>query len=85
MFQIVLDERKKREIDPTLALLRECMKDADQPCNRDEYTKERLAELLNFFETMSSWYGQMRRLPTGAMIKFVKMGGKLKKILGLTG
>src|SRR5207237_10111368 len=25
MFQTVLDERKKREIDPTLALLRECV------------------------------------------------------------
>src|SRR5678815_1254824 len=24
MFRVVLDERKKREIDPTLALLREC-------------------------------------------------------------
>lgn len=85
MFQIVLDERKKREIDPTLALLRECMDDADQPDNRDEHTKERLADLLNFFETMSTWYGQMRRLPTGAVIKFAKMGGKLRKFLGLAG
>ncbi len=85
MFQIVLDERKKREIDPTLALLRECMDDADQPANRDEHTRARLAELLNFFETMSSWYSQMRRLPTGAVIKFAKMGGRLKKFLGLTG
>src|SRR4030088_550954 len=28
MFRVVLDERKKREIDPTVALLEECMSDA---------------------------------------------------------
>src|SRR6478736_3112940 len=28
MFQIVLDERKRREIDPTLAILRECLAEA---------------------------------------------------------
>ena len=28
MFRIVLDERKKREMDPTLALLRECVEEA---------------------------------------------------------
>src|SRR6201993_1563522 len=30
MFRAVLDERKRREIDPTLAMLRECIAEAEQ-------------------------------------------------------
>lgn len=81
MFQIVLDERKRREIDPTVALLRQCL--ADEPRGRDDREAQgRLRELLGFFETMSRWYEQVRRLPTGAVMRFVRMGDKLGRWLG---
>ncbi|MBC8095914.1 MAG: MarR family transcriptional regulator, partial [Akkermansiaceae bacterium] len=38
MFRIVLDERKRREIDPTLQLLRECIAEAEKDKETDEYT-----------------------------------------------
>ncbi len=41
--------------------------------------------MLDFFETMSSWYQQIRRLPQGAVIKFVKMGAKVQKFLERSG
>jgi DNA-binding transcriptional regulator GbsR (MarR family) len=82
MFRVVLDERKKREIDPTLILLRECVAEAEKS-KADAHTKERLGELLNFFEVMSAWYNQIRQLPTKAVMKFVKMGDKVIKLLGL--
>ena len=83
MFRIVLDERKKREIDPTLALLRDCVREAEAGKGEDRATRERLAGLLEFFETMSAWYGQIHRLPTKAVRKFVKMGDKVLKSMGL--
>lgn len=83
LFQIILDERKKREIDPTLALLRECVDEAGRSGKEDAVTRERLAELLSFFETMTTWYSQIRSLPQGAVIKFVKMGSKVRKLLGV--
>ena len=83
MFQVILDERKQRECEPTRALLRECLADAEKAGKAEQYAKERLAEMLDFFETMMNWYEDMRKLPSGAMIKFVKMGGKIRKVLGL--
>ena len=88
LFQIILDERKKREIDPTLALLRELVAETDPKraggaAKEDPLTRERLSELLNFFETMTTWYAQIRSLPQGAVIRFVKMGGKVRKLLGV--
>ncbi len=88
MFQIVLTERKRREIDPTLALLEECVAEARGDGRNgpaDPLTHERLSELLDFFRTVSNWYEQVRMLPRGAVVRFVKMGGKVRKLLGLAG
>jgi len=82
MFQIILDERKKRECDPTLAVLKQLAAEAKKGGPKDAYTYERLSEMRSFFETMSDWYTQIRRLPTGAVVKFVKMGDRVRKLLG---
>src|SRR5579859_6815181 len=44
MFRIVLDERKRREIDPTMAILEECIADAAKEKGTDKHTEERLRE-----------------------------------------
>ena len=84
MFQTVLDERKRREIDPTVRVLRECIDEAEKGPDGIE-TRRRLEGMLSFFETMSAWYGEIRRLPPGAVVRFVKMGRKVQKLLGLAG
>lgn len=83
MFRLVLDERKRREIDPTLAMLRECI--AESELEKDPTTKERLRELHDFFDTTTGWYTQIRQWPTNALVKFAKLGDKGLKLLGLTG
>ena len=83
MFRIVLDERKKRELDPTVRMLHECIADAEKEKTTDAYTEERLRELQKFFETTTAWYEQVRRWPTAAILKFVKRGDKVLKALGL--
>jgi len=83
MFRVVLDERKKRELDPTMRLLHECIVEADKDKATDEYTEERLRELYKFFETTTGWYAQVRRWPTAAVVKFVKRGDKMLKALRL--
>ena len=82
MFRIIVDERKKREADPTLAMLREAVAETKKPGAADGYTRERLADMLQFFELMTSWCEQTRRLPTAAVIRMVKMGNKLARVLG---
>ncbi len=82
-FRIVLDERKKREIDPTMAVLRECIAKAEEDSTTGKYTEQRLRDLAGFFETTTNWYEQVRRWPTSALTKFVKLGDKVQKLLGL--
>jgi DNA-binding transcriptional regulator GbsR (MarR family) len=82
MFRIIVDERKKREADPVLAMLRETAAEARKPGAADAYTRDRLADMLQFFELMTGWVEQTRKLPTPALIRLVKMGDKIGKIFG---
>jgi DNA-binding transcriptional regulator GbsR (MarR family) len=85
MFRVVLEERKRREIDPTLLILRECVAEADKAKPGEKVTRERLGELLAFFEKTTGWYEQMRGIPTSTALKAMGMGTKLLKLLGLGG
>lgn len=83
MFRVVLDERKKREIDPTERVLRECIAEAEKDKETDGYTRQRLRELAEFFETTTACYGQIRQWPTSALTAFVKAGDRIRKLLGI--
>jgi DNA-binding transcriptional regulator GbsR (MarR family) len=80
MFRRVLYERKKREIDPTILVLRECVQAAAK--SKETESHERLTGMLEFFETMSTWYDDIEQLSTPAVIKFVKVGSKVRKLFG---
>lgn len=82
MFRVVAEERKRREFDPTLAMLRECVEESGKN-KEDAFTHERLSEMLGFFETTGAWFEQVRKLPNAAIVKFLKLGDKISKMLGL--
>jgi DNA-binding transcriptional regulator GbsR (MarR family) len=82
MFRIIVDERQKREADPTLAMLREAVADTKKSGAADAYTRERLGDLLQFFELSTAWVDQTRKLPTAAVVRMLKAGDKLAKLLG---
>ena len=83
MFRIIARERKKREIEPTLRVLRDCIAEASKPKAAAPYTRERLADLVNFFEITTNAYDQMEKLPTPAVLKLAKLGDKAFKLLGI--
>jgi DNA-binding transcriptional regulator GbsR (MarR family) len=77
MFSIIVDERKKREIDPTLAVLRECVAETE-----DKETRKRIKELLSFFEEMTSLYEEFRKMPGGALRQALKIRGQWNRLFG---
>lgn len=80
MFRLVLDERKRREVDPTLSLLQECLADAE--LGADKQTEARLRELHRFFATTTAWYSQLSKWPTSALHKLISMGEKVMNFVG---
>ena len=85
MFRVVLDERKRRELDPTLAMLRTSIEEAAKDEAASEYTEQRLRDMHEFFQTTTGWYGNLRHWPTEAITKLAKLGNKALKVLGIGG
>ena len=88
MFRVILDERKKRETDPTLHLLRDLAARAEKKGGggadgADPYVRDRLKDMLGFFELMTQWYEQTRSMPTPAVQKLCKLGDKVARLLGV--
>lgn len=81
MFRVVLDERKRREIDPTLGMLREALAEMKSKGDKDAVTVERLDSLREFFEVTTNWYNMIRGWPTATLIRFMKLGDKVLKLL----
>jgi len=81
MFRIVLHERKRREIDPTIETLRRTV--AEVGGRGDAETQRRLGALLEFFETADAAYGQLARASPATLKRLLAHGGKLQKLLGL--
>jgi DNA-binding transcriptional regulator GbsR (MarR family) len=82
IFRIVSAERKRREIDPTLRVLAECVHDLKSNADGDAYTRERLESMLEFLTAMTGLFEEIMRMPTGALKGVVKLRGKVITLLG---
>lgn len=81
MFEVLLDERKRREMDPTLKALRETSAQVTDGTPLGPDSKKRLQEMLEFFELMDGWFNEVRRLPLDSRIKLATMGARIGKWL----
>jgi DNA-binding transcriptional regulator GbsR (MarR family) len=82
MFHIIVEERKRREFDPTIAVVRECLAEAGKTEGTDEiYARERMAEMLEFVSTMSSLFEEFRELSPSTMKRLAKLRGGVRNLL----
>jgi DNA-binding transcriptional regulator GbsR (MarR family) len=81
IFRIVAEERKKREIDPTLRVLGDCVQEA-KSASGGAHTKQRLEAMLEFLTAMTGLFEEILRMPPAALKSVVKLRGKVVTILG---
>jgi DNA-binding transcriptional regulator GbsR (MarR family) len=82
IFRIVSEERKRREIDPTLRVIGECVAESKANPQGDAYTRERLESMLEFLTAMTGLFEEILRMPAGALKGVVKLRGKVVTLLG---
>ena len=75
--------RKHREIDPTIEMMRQCAKDADEDTKVTPLAKERITEMLEFLVTMDKWYMDMATVPKNKMFAMMKMGKTIMNFVQL--
>ncbi|MCJ2040887.1 GbsR/MarR family transcriptional regulator [Methylobacterium sp. E-025] len=85
IWQIVrtlVEERKKREIDPTLTMLRETLMQVPQS-DAEVHAQARLREMHDLLELLTGWYADMQRLETERLVDLLTLGSKVQKMLEL--
>ncbi|MEO5959792.1 MAG: MarR family transcriptional regulator [Opitutaceae bacterium] len=82
MFLVILRERKKRELEPTLATLRECAAEAKASKTDSDYTVGRLNELAAFIELAGSWADRTQGLSPAATKRLFELGDKVFRMVG---
>ncbi|MFN3854629.1 MAG: GbsR/MarR family transcriptional regulator [Phreatobacter sp.] len=76
----LVEERKKREIDPTLTVLRELLMQA--PASDEErHAQARMREMHELIELLTAWYAEMQRLETDRLVQLLTLGSKVVKVL----
>jgi len=82
IFLIITEERKKREIDPTLTMLRNVAIESDADPHLAKEVKQRIHATLDFLEMGTAWYEQVSRLPRPVLIQLLKAGKRIESVLG---
>ncbi len=81
LFRVIIEQRKQRELNPTLSMLRTTAEEVLQEDETDPVTKERIQNMLRFVETTSDWYEQIRDIPTPTLTKLMKLGQGITKFV----
>jgi DNA-binding transcriptional regulator GbsR (MarR family) len=81
-FRVIMAERKRREMDPTIALLEHCVREAKNGDPAEDYTREQLEKMLEFTKMVTSWYGYVDDLSTAALLRLFRGGTLLAKVFG---
>lgn len=80
IFRVVMEERKKRELDPTLAVLHSCVDEAGG--ETPKVVRERMTDTLAFMQLITGIFDEVKQLPDANALAWLKTGLKAKKLLG---
>ena len=81
LMRTIVRERQKREISPTIDVLRQLLSDAAMRQEPVE-VKHRMEATLELLETLTAWGEEMLKLDTETLSQVLKLGARIKKLLG---
>jgi DNA-binding transcriptional regulator GbsR (MarR family) len=84
LLRTIVRERQRREIAPTIEVLQSLL--ADPAIGKESaQAKLRMRETLDLLETLTAWSDEMLKLDTSTLTKVLKLGARIKKLLGREG
>ena len=84
VFRTLAEERRRREIEPTLSMLRNALLEAPAT-EQDRVALERMRGMHDLIELTTTWFDDVQRLDQQTLAKLMKLGAKVQKVLEFTG
>jgi DNA-binding transcriptional regulator GbsR (MarR family) len=77
MLVTIMEQRKRREIEPTLQVLRECVQELENDRDTPKEARARIESMLGFLTNVTTWFDQMLALPKATVLTLMKLGAKV--------
>jgi DNA-binding transcriptional regulator GbsR (MarR family) len=77
MLVTIMEQRKRRELEPTLNFLRECERELESDNETPKEAKVRIENMLEFLTNVTTWFDQMLTLPKASVMTLMKLGAKI--------
>lgn len=84
IFRTLAEERRRREIEPTLTMLRNALLEAPSTPD-DAIAQERMQGMHDLIELMMTWFDDVQRMDAKTLSQLMKLGSKVGKLLEFTG
>ncbi len=82
VFRTLAEERRRREIEPTLSMLRNAL--LEEPTTaEDRIAQQRMKGMHDLIELMTTWFDDVQRLDATTLSQLMKMGAKVQRLLEL--
>lgn len=80
-FFTIVEQRKRRELDPIMAMLRQCEIDMLDDKETPAQVRKKITDMRSFLEGVLDWYQQVVRMPRTSILSLIKMGTKVMNFL----
>jgi DNA-binding transcriptional regulator GbsR (MarR family) len=84
IFKTLADERRKREIEPTLSMLRDAIIVTPQS-DEDRFAQQRMRAMHDLIEMVTTWFNDMQRLDEKTLRQLMTLGPTVQKVLEFKG
>ena len=84
IFRTLAEERRRREIEPTLSMLRNALLETPAT-EEDRIAQERMRGMHDLIELMTNWFDDVQRLDQQTLSQLMRMGSKVQRLLEFTG
>ena len=84
IFRTLAEERRRREIEPTLSMLRNALLE-EPSTDEDRVALERMRGMHDLIELTTTWFDDVQRMDQQTLSRLMKMGAKVQKVLEFTG
>jgi DNA-binding transcriptional regulator GbsR (MarR family) len=84
IFRTLAEERRRREIEPTLSMLRNALLE-EATTEEDRIAQQRMKSMHDLIELMTTWFDDVQRMDQKTIAQLMKMGSKVQRLLEFTG
>lgn len=80
IFRTLAEERRRREIDPTLSMLREVQLESAATAG-DRHAQQRMKEMYDLISLVTGWFGDIQKLDVATLEKLMRLGSRVTKLV----